>query len=221
MKPQIITLKFDLNRCYVIRGKQSVLIDGGPPRKKCSFLRQLEKHGIPPQEIRLIVLTHGDFDHIGSAKYFLELTGAKIAIHENDRIYLEKGLFHWPPGITRWGKISRFLLVPLLKAIYRIPPVKSDIILDDNEFPLEYFGIDGKIISTPGHTGGSVSVLLDTGEAFAGCMAQNSLPFTLKPRFPIYAEDIRELQESWKLLKAKGAKIIYPGHGNPFPVEAI
>ena len=146
MTPQIITLRFDLNRCYVIRGKQSVLIDGGPPGKKRSFLRQLKKHNIPPHEIKLIVLTHGDFDHIGSAKYFWELSGAKIAIHENDRIYLEKGLFHWPPGVTRWGKISRFLLVPFMKAVYRIPPVKTDIILDNNEFPLMDYGIDGKII---------------------------------------------------------------------------
>lgn len=55
-----------------------------------------------------------------------------------------------------------------------------------------------------------------------GChMAQNSLPFCLKPSLPIYAEDIDKVKESWHVLIAEGAKTIYPGHGKPFPIDAI
>jgi glyoxylase-like metal-dependent hydrolase (beta-lactamase superfamily II) len=45
---------------------------------------------------------------------------------------------------------------------------KVDYVLGDKEFPLDEFGTDGKILYTPGHTPGSVSVLLQTGEAFVG-----------------------------------------------------
>ena len=68
---------------------------------------------------------------------------------------------------------------------------------------------------------GSVSVLLDTGDAFVGCMAQNSLPFCLRPQLPIYAQDIEKVKESWRVLIAEGAKTIYPGHGKSFSIDAI
>ena len=89
------------------------------------------------------------------------------------------------------------------------------------DYSLQEFGIDGKIVYTPGHTKGSVSVLLETGEAFVGCLAHNNLPFRFKPGLPIYGEDIRKVKDSWRLLIKQGAKMIYPAHGNPFPVDVI
>ena len=83
------------------------------------------------------------------------------------------------------------------------------------------FGIPGKIIYTPGHTQGSVSVLLETGEAFVGCLAHNNLPFRFRPGLPIFAEDIEKVKESWKPIIQQGAKTIYPAHGNPFSVDII
>ena len=220
MKPQIFTLKFGINRCYIIKGKQAVMVDGGPPNKKKEFLKQLTGLSLDPHVIRLIILTHGDFDHIGSVKDFKEITGASVAIHENDRENLEKGLFHWSPGVSGWGKLSRRLIKPFADKT-KIPAEKADIVLNNNNFSLREFGIDGEVLYTPGHTFGSVSILLDTGDAFVGCMAHNGFPFTVHPRFPIYAEDTEKLKESWYILMEKGAKTIYPGHGNPFPAEKM
>lgn len=220
MAAKIHTLKFDINRCYIIESEGTIMIDGGPPNKKVEFIKQLNNLKIDPQSIQLIVLTHGDFDHIGSACDFKEITGAKLAIHENDRINLEKGTMNWAPGITVWGKVSRFIFKPIL-AGKTIPNTKPDIILTDEDFDLKKFGIEGRIVFTPGHSQGSVSVVLDSGETFAGCMAQNGWPFTTRPRFPIYASDIEQLKESWKKVKQKGAKTIYPGHGNPFLINKI
>jgi glyoxylase-like metal-dependent hydrolase (beta-lactamase superfamily II) len=82
-------------------------------------------------------------------------------------------------------------------------------------------GADGHIIYTPGHTDGSVSVLLDSGEAFVGCLIHNRAPFVFKPGLPIYAKDILQLKLSLKMVIDRGAKILYPGHGNPVPVQKI
>jgi hydroxyacylglutathione hydrolase len=218
--PQLFTLKFGINRCYIIKGKQAIMVDGAPPGKLPSFLKQLARLHIKPKEIKLIVLTHGDFDHIGSAKEIKEATGAKLAIHKNDRKCLEEGLFNWSPGVTVWGIVSRFILMPYAVR-FNFQPVKPDIELTDNEFSLSEFGIDGKIIYTPGHTWGSVSVVLESGEAFVGCMAHNGFPFTFFPNLPIYAADPDRLIESWYMLKEQGAKMIYPGHGSAFPISKI
>jgi glyoxylase-like metal-dependent hydrolase (beta-lactamase superfamily II) len=77
-------------------------------------------------------------------------------------------------------------------------------------------GAPGKAIHTPGHSAGSVSVLLDSGEAFVGDLAMNGFPLRLTPGFPIFAEDMAKLRESWQLLLAQGARMIYPAHGKPF-----
>jgi hydroxyacylglutathione hydrolase len=220
MKIQIFTLKFGINRCYIIKGEQAIMVDGGPPNQIDNFLKQLSVIGMKPEEIKLIVLTHGDFDHIGSAKAIKEATGAKAAIHENDRRFLEEGCFNWPPGVTPWGISARFLVKPFFKH-KKILPLKPDIVLTEKDFPLDDYGINGKIIYTPGHTSGSVSVLLESGEAFVGCMAHNGFPFRTSPGLPIFAEDIEKIKENWKLLSERGARIIYPGHGNAFAIDKI
>lgn len=220
MQPQIFTLKLGINRCYIIKGKHAIMIDGGPPNRVKSFLKQLAATGIEPKEIRLVVLTHGDFDHTGSAKAIKEATGAKVAIHKNDSELLEEGCFNWAPGVTIWGVSSRFVLKPFAKFV-KFPPLKPDIILTDEDYPIDKYIPGAKIIYTPGHTSGSVSVLLETGEAFVGCMAHNGFPFRTSPGLPIFAADIDKVRENWNILLKKGAKKIYPGHGNPFTIEKM
>ncbi len=74
------------------------------------------------------------------------------------------------------------MLKPLLKNKFAFPTAKVDIVLGDEGLSLKEYGIPGKILYTPGHTYGSVSVLLETGDAFIGCLAQNKAPFVLKPK---------------------------------------
>jgi len=112
------------------------------------------------------------------------------------------------------------LFKPMLSLLqYETPQV--DVLLGDEGISLAEYGISGKIIHTPGHSPGSVSVLLDTGDAFVGCLAQNGLPFCLRPSLPIYADDVEKVKESWRALIAEGAGTIYPGHGKPFSIDVI
>jgi hydroxyacylglutathione hydrolase len=221
MALQIIPFEAGINTFYLIKDQQAVLFDGGWSKGTDQFSRVLEKHGILPEEIKLIILSHGDFDHAGGAGALKKLTGAKIAIHKNDLKNLEEGIFHWPKGVTPWGKFSRAALKPLLMKTARFPGVKADIVLDDQDFPLDPIGIRGKVVYTPGHTYGSVSLILDSGEAFIGCLAHNRFPFVLKPSLPIYAMDLDQIKESWQKVIGMGAETIYPGHGKPFPLSRI
>ena len=221
MSTQIYPVRFGINRCYLIREEGVIMIDGGPPKKLKAFQKFIGGIPIRPEDIRLIVLTHGDFDHVGSAGEIRSLTGAKIAIHENDRETFEKALHHFPTGTTAWGRSLRFILNPVTKVLFKFPGQKADIVLDNSDYPLHDFGINGRIVYTPGHTSGSVSVLLESGDAFVGCLAHNNLPFRLKPGLPIFADDIEEVKRNWKRVIERGAKTIYPAHGDPFPVEII
>ena len=96
------------------------------------------------------------------------------------------------------------------------PETDVDIGITEKGFSLSAYGIPGRVISTPGHTEGSVSVLLESGEAFVGDLAMNKVPLRFTPGLPIFAEDIHRVKASWKKLMKMGAETIYPGHGKPF-----
>ena len=101
-----------------------------------------------------------------------------------------------------------------------IPATNVDIVLGDGDFPLTEYGIPGKIVYTPGHSIGSVSVLLETGDAFVGDLAMSGFP-VVTPGLPILAENMQKVKASWKVLLDQGAKTIYPAHGKPFSVDII
>lgn len=197
-----------------------ILIDGGSPKKVKAFLAAMEKLSLNPAEIKLITLTHGHWDHIGSAGVIKNVTGAGIAMHREEKDWLENSLKPMPPGVTGWGRVLARILAISLPWIH-IPAAEVDVVLEDREFSLSDYGIPGRILSTPGHSRGSVSVLLETGDAFVGDLAMNAFPLCLHPGLPIFAEDIQQVRESWKLLLDEGAKTVYPAHGRPFPADVI
>jgi glyoxylase-like metal-dependent hydrolase (beta-lactamase superfamily II) len=126
-----------------------------------------------------------------------------------------------PPGVTTWGSILDKLVTWFIIPFKHIRAAEVDIVLKDKEFSLNNYGIEGKVIHTPGHSSGSVSMLLDTGEAFVGDLAMNKFPLRLTPGLPIFAEDWPKLIESWQKLLDLGVKIVYPAHGKPFSADII
>ena len=220
MSVNIYSKRVGINRCYVIKADGCIMVDTGPPQSGRAIERWLGRIAINPQEIQLIVLTHGHADHVGSALRVRQITGARVALHQNDKYMFENGHVVWPSAASTWGRVARHLLKPLTP-IFRFSGSKVDVVIGDEGLSLAEYGIPGRIIHTPGHTPGSVSVLLETGDAFVGCMAHNNLPFRLRPGLPIFAEDLPTLRDSWRLLLDEGAKTIYPAHGNPFPAGEI
>jgi glyoxylase-like metal-dependent hydrolase (beta-lactamase superfamily II) len=213
-----ITLGFD--HVYIIKDQGTILVDSGSPKQGVKFSKALKGLPVTPEDIQLIVLTHGHWDHIGSAKEIKEITGAKIALHEREKEWLEKSQKPMPPGVTMWGTIFGTVIRSFLPLVH-ISPTNVDVELGDEPMSLSEYGIPGRIIHTPGHSSGSVSVLLDTGDAFVGDLAMNKFPLRLSPGTPIFAEDWEKLKKSWEILLDQGAKKIYPTHGDPFSVDII
>jgi glyoxylase-like metal-dependent hydrolase (beta-lactamase superfamily II) len=220
MGTRILPIALGSTTCFVLQDKGTILIDAGGPKQANKLKKELDKASIRPEEIKLILITHGHFDHIGSAQEIKEMTGAKIAMHERDKENLETGRAQIPPGVTPWGRLLKGVL-GLVAPLIRFPGSEVDIVLTDEEMPLEEYGIPGRVVPTPGHSSGSVTLLLDTGEAFVGDMAMSGIGIRLRPGLPIFAEDLPRLKESWKSLLDRGVKTIYQSHGKPVSVDAI
>lgn len=125
-----------------------------------------------------------------------------------------------PSGFNQWGKF----IIALLKVATRsvnIAPLDVDILAGDDDFSLTEYGIPGKVVHTPGHSPGSVSIVLANGDTFVGDLAMNNFPVRFSPGLPPFGDDVQVIKESWRKLKSLGAKTIYPAHGKPFPAQLI
>jgi hydroxyacylglutathione hydrolase len=220
MSITIYSKRLGINFCYLIKAEGWIMFDTGPAFSVSEITKWFKSIPIEPEDLKLIILSHGHFDHAGAAASIKNLTGAKIAVHAADQKMFEKGEAVLPTAVTSWGKVTRKMMKPAM-SIFKFDGSPVDVLITDAGLSLEEYGIPGRIIHTPGHTPGSISVLLETGDAFVGCLTHNAPPFRLNPNHPIFAEDLNKLWESWKLLIDQGANMIYPGHGDPFPVSKI
>jgi glyoxylase-like metal-dependent hydrolase (beta-lactamase superfamily II) len=220
MSAEIHPLEVGFTNCFVIKGEGAILVGGGAPGKKKAFMRAMDAIPMDPREISLIVITHGHFDHYYSASEFQELTGSPIAMHQSDKESVEKGSKLIPRGLSPWGSLVSALM-RLMAPFLRMKSVEVGIIIGDEGLSLKEYGVPGRIIHTPGHTKGSVSILLDSGEAIVGDMAMNMLPLRLRPGLPVLGNDLERVKESWRTLLKEGVVTVYPSHGKPFPADVI
>ena len=212
----VIQIPFGYVNAFLVIGERPILVDTGTPGTEQKILRTLDKLGITLEEIALIVVTHGHTDHFGSVDRLKELTGAPVAIHRRDVEALQNGTMQLRPRtilgrvFTLFGQEGK--LVPEFVA-------NGPEILIDGERSLTDFGVDGTIIPTPGHTAGSISVWLSTGEVIAGdlLMALNRK----KPGWPIFTDDMDQVRASVAALLSRSPTRIYLGHGGPFTPESV
>ena len=207
----------NMTNVFLIQGAGgAVLVDAGNPGNADLILERLAEHGVAPGDVRLILITHGHIDHFGSAAELRERTGAPVAIHALDAEAVRQGV-HLPGSLkpTSWI-IALGMRIPGVAGPTRAPAFKPDIVFED-EWRLDDYGVAGRVLHTPGHTPGSVSVLLDSGEAIVGDVVMGQLMGMLhKPGPPIVAWDLERNQESVRQLAALSPRVVYVGHGGPF-----
>lgn len=221
--PTLQRLRLSASNAYLIKGDGAVLVDSGLRGEGKRILGVLRGEGLSPSELKLILLTHGHTDHAGGASEIAAQTGAPIAMHAEDARWVSSGQEVPAPPITGWARaISRLLSARMIRQRMAIVPFTPDIVLGDADFDLAEFGIPAVGVHTPGHTAGSVSVLLEGGSAIVGDLAMNGLPsLQFHPSPPIVAQDLGMLGRSWQKVCDRGATTVYPGHGAPFHPQAF
>ncbi len=205
--------------CFLLRGERTILIDAGAWNGMPAFVSRMKELNVDPKQIDLILLTHGHWDHITNLSAIREMTGAKVAIHGRDQFMVETGEPPFPAGATPYGRMMSWSSKKLIHP--HLPKVKADMVIDDSGLSLSEYGIPGKVVYTPGHTMGHVSIILDSGEAFVGDMAMNAWFLRITSGLPVLADDINMVVQSWKKILPMGIKRIYPAHGMDFPVEIM
>lgn len=212
--PEIFEIKMMHSRIFIVVEERVIIIDTGLPGSLKLIRETLKEKKIEPERVSLIILTHCHSDHFGDISGIKEYTGAKVAVHRTEADCIREG---------KNTEIRPVSLIPkLLSLFFRPKPIKGvepDILID-NELPLDDFGVNGKIIHTPGHTPGSISVLLKDGKVFIGDLLMKFNEKN-KPVLPIFATDMNEAKRSIEKLLSMSPKIFYLAHGGACDPDEI
>ena len=198
--------------CYLIKTNTGyILIDTGCTRKRTDLVKELESAGCKPGNLQVIVLTHGDFDHSGNAAYLRKKFGARIAMHHDDSAMVEGGNMFWNRSKSN---ILIRMIAPILFRFGKSERFKPDSYIEDGE-DLSENGFDARVLHIPGHSKGSIGILTSSGDLFCGDLLAN----VDKPEVWSIIDDSVAAHASVEKLKRLQINTVYPGHGQPFPME--
>jgi len=198
--------------CYLIKTDIGhILIDTGCSNRRTGLEKELESAGCKPGNLKLIVLTHGDFDHTGNAAYLRKNFGTKIAMHYDDSGMVERGNMFWN---RRKSNIFLRIIAPILFGFGKSQRFKPDSYIEDGD-DLSEHGFDAKVLHIPGHSKGSIGILTAGGELFCGDLLENKD----KPVINSIMDDSVAANASVEKLKSLKIDTVYPGHGKPFPIR--
>jgi hydroxyacylglutathione hydrolase len=193
-----------VNSYLVSSGEQWFLVDTGLPWSAKRILRLVERLGKKPADIKYLLLTHADIDHVGCASELKKKTGAEIAIHAGDAPVLA--------GRERFKTINNGwkFIVGVLMALMPFHPLEPDIILDNAS------QIDGwRVIHTPGHTKGSICIYQPGKSIFVGDALRTDSEGRPRPVSAKMSLDDAQAKKSLSLIADLDFEVLFPGHGAP------
>ena len=205
-----------VNSYLVIDGDGVTIIDAGLPRYWRLLDSELARLGLTLDDVRALILTHGDTDHIGFAARLHRERGIPAYLHSADharaRLEVKKPNRGWGP--VKAGPLAGFLWYTVRQGGLRIPPAAGLQPAEDGQV-LDVPGAP-RIIHVPGHTPGSIAVhvpavdalfigdTMTTRNVLTGVTGPKPAPFTLEPKQAMSSlARLGEIDATWVL----------PGHG--------
>jgi glyoxylase-like metal-dependent hydrolase (beta-lactamase superfamily II) len=217
LAPSLHLIGSNIVNSYLVEDAgQVTIVDAGLPGYWRDLPAELEAMGRTIEDVRAVVLTHGDTDHVGFAERLRRERGVPVYVHELDaaraRGEVKKPSSGWGP--IKMRPLLGFLVYSGLRGGLRVPPLKEVVTFDD-EATLDVPGAP-RIIHLPGHTPGSVAIhvpgvdavflgdAMTTRSVLTGEVGPRLAPFTLdKDQALASLAKLDGIETTWAL----------PGHG--------
>lgn len=219
LAPHLHRLGNDVVACYLIDTPDGItLIDAGLPGHWRDLRRELSSLGKSVDDIRGLVLTHGDSDHIGFAERLRGEHGVPVFIHAADAARARTG--DKPKstlGPLRPGPTLRFFGYLLRKNGLRTRYVAAATEIHDGDV-LDLPG-NPSIVGMPGHSPGSVAIHVPLADAvFVGdaLTTRHVLTGRTGPQPAPFTDDQAQALASLDKIAALRASWVLPGHGAPW-----
>jgi glyoxylase-like metal-dependent hydrolase (beta-lactamase superfamily II) len=177
---------------YLVDLGRPILIDTGSGRDPRKLVRNLATLQYSPSDISLVVLTHCHIDHVGGVPYLAGKYGLPMAIHELDARAVEEG--------DNRRTAASWYGIELKATKIKTHLTGKEGIFENGVSPLRW-------LHTPGHTPGSISLLVDNGLYLVLFGQDIHGPF-----YNSFGSDMDEWSESMRLLLEQEADILCEGH---------
>lgn len=213
---KIYKIDTGISNVYILKGKKTILVDTSEDNKKDKILNSLKDLNINPQDISLIILTHGHGDHSGGAKYFQDNYKIPILSGKDDSSMLKN------------GKNDPLIPTSSFSAFFKnfindkFPSITPDILLE-NELNLDSYGIEGKVKVLSGHTGGSVVVFVNNNrDILVGDLIRGGILNNQEPNEHFFHNDREKVKSNIKeLIKNEEIENFFTGHFGPLKSKDI
>ncbi len=195
------------NPYLIVEPDGLTLIDTGLAGSHKKILKYIAGLGRAPGDLRRIVITHADGDHVGSLAALKQATGARCYASRSEAEAIAAGRPSRELKTRGVQKLLFGLIAPLFKAR---PAVVDEVLAAEQTLPV----LGGlRVIETPGHTPGHVSLFAPAaGILFAGDSMVSS-GGALRESRGMNTWDERLAIESVRRQAALGARIVCVGHG--------
>ena len=185
------------------------LIDAGLPRSEKKILKYITSLGKSAGDVKRIILTHSDLDHVGGLAALQKATGARTYASQSEADAIAIG----KPSrqITSTGFSLRRIFFALVDPFFKASPFRVDEILAEGQNLPVLGGL--RVVETPGHTPGHISLFAPTlGVLFCGdsMVADESGIYGSRP---MVTWDEARAKESARKQAELGASIVCSGHG--------
>jgi glyoxylase-like metal-dependent hydrolase (beta-lactamase superfamily II) len=192
--PTIVNVGYRSTNFWVVSaGRSRLLVDLGWPGMFGALAANLERMGVPLNEVTHGLATHYHMDHAGAAQD-LKNHGMRLIVTPEQEAFIApmKEFVKEADGYTE---------ITLHDNV--------QVSCDESRSFLKGLGLDGELVHTPGHSDDSVSLVLDTGACFTGDLTHPMLATE---------ETADTVARSWQRLRELGATTVYAGHGVVRPI---
>lgn len=190
------------------RGNRHILVDTSPVSRWRKLDCRLRRLGIG--RLDALVLTHAHYDHAGSAARLQKEYGAPVIVHRSEAPFLASGEGLVPQGTNFLGRLLIDHFGKSFAARLSCAPCRADILVD-GRLDLDGYGFSAYVLHTPGHSPGSMSVIVENEIAVVGDAMFGIFPGSV---FPPFAVDAGQLVSSWGRLLDTGCRFFLPSHGS-------
>jgi glyoxylase-like metal-dependent hydrolase (beta-lactamase superfamily II) len=196
-----------VNAYLIVEADGLTLIDSGMPGSDKKILDYVSGLGRLPSDLKRIILTHSDIDHIGGLAGLKTATNAHTYASAIEAEGIARGKSTRPPK----GRSLRRMLFSLLSPMVKARPVIIDERISDGQSLPVLGGL--RVVNTFGHTPGHISLFSPSAKILFGGDSMRAAEDHLIPSPPAITWDEAKMRESVKIQAALGAEIVCVGHG--------